>query len=185
MERKGRVGEVGRVLCFTKFHTPHHMCCSTLTTVQSVPGCSCHIIHTPHFMCSTLSELYDQFLAMEAEVHNEMLESITFIVDLRRFCFRAVQIMLVRGEGGGKIYFWIQGLFKIDTSTLGRDGAHCAALLHSTFLPLHLLCTGEPGRHRLLLRPLRTHRTQAASAHPCRRSQAPPGRRRAEPCLVG
>ena len=143
MERKGRVGEVGRVLCFTKFHTPHHRCCSTLTTVQSVPGCSCHIIHTPHFMCSTLSELYDQFLAMEAEVHNEMLESITFIVDLRRFCFRAVQIMQVRGEGGGKIYFWIQGLFKIDTSTLGRDGAHCAALLHSTFLPLHLLCTQE------------------------------------------
>ena len=48
----------------------------------------------------TLSELYDQFLAMEAEVHNEMLESITFIVDLRRFCFRAVQIMQVGGGGG-------------------------------------------------------------------------------------
>lgn len=35
--------------------------------------------------------LGNDFYALEAEVHNEMVESIRFIVDLRRFCFRAAQ----------------------------------------------------------------------------------------------
>ena len=39
-----------------------------------------------------LSGLGNQFYALEAEVHNEMIECISFIVDLRKFSFRASQV---------------------------------------------------------------------------------------------
>ena len=71
----------------------------TFSGEDQFPAVGAHHSH-PTSRVFTLSELYDQFLAMEADVHNEMLESITFIVDLRRFCFRAVQIMQVRGGRG-------------------------------------------------------------------------------------
>jgi len=37
--------------------------------------------------------LSDKFSALEAEVHNEMLDLIRFILDLRKYIFRAVQIL--------------------------------------------------------------------------------------------